>query len=290
MINETNYYDLNNKGLSQSKIKDYIICPNMCYRKNISGELEKVEKKAWDIGKAIDSILTGEDSISDYMVLEAPKDIPEEKRKTYFMTNAGKAYKQELVDSGKKLITEADYDLIIEVANAVEITDAWKQIKKEFTFQEIISVEQDLGKNFDCLVGKPDAYRINKDGVCDLLDVKTTVALPVNLLTGRVNKRKYLYSALDLGYFIQMWFYSYLLRLKYPEITSFRYFHLAVEKKEPFRVELFQIPNYSVIKYEPFLLDTIEKIAKDDKYQKRDVSFEDAELLVFDDQEENDDF
>ncbi len=286
MINKENYYDLNNRGLSQSKIKDYIVCPNMCFRKNISGELVKEDKKTWDIGSAIDSILTGEDSISNFLVLEPPKDISEEKRKTYFMTNAGKAYKQELIDSGKKIITEADYELIINVADAVDKTTAWKQIKKEFIFQEIISVEKDLGDYFDCMIGKPDAYRI-KDGVCDLLDIKTTVSLPINLLTGKVNKRKYIYSALDYGYYIQMLYYRDLLKAKYPEIESFRFLHCAVEKKEPFNVNLFIIPNNEVEKYEEILYSTIENIKNDKDFKKRDVSLDNAELLVFDEKEDD---
>jgi len=289
MINEQNYYDLNNLGLSQSKIKDYIVCPNMFYRKNISGELAKEDKKAWDIGSAIDNILTEADSISNFVVLEPPKDIPEEKRKTYFMTKAGKAYKQELLDSGKKTITETDYELIINVADAVDKTTAWKQIKKDFIFQEIVCIEKDLGEHFKCMVGKPDAYRI-KDGVCDLLDVKTTASLPINLLTGKVNKRKYIYSALDFGYYIQMLYYRELLQAKYPEIKSFRYLHCAVEKKEPFNVNLFIIPNYEIEKYEEILFSTMENIKEDKEFKKRDVSLETAELLVFDDEKDQSDF
>jgi hypothetical protein len=289
MINEQNYYDLNNKGLSQSKIKDYIVCPNMFYRKNISGELAKEEKKAWDIGSAIDNILTEADSISNFIVLEPPMDIPEEKRKTYFMTNAGKAYKQELLDSGKKTITELEYELIINIADAVDKTTAWKQIKKDFIFQEIVCIEKELGEHFKYLVGKPDAYRI-VDGVCEILDVKTTASLPVDLSTGKINKRKYLYSALDYGYFIQMYFYSYILGLKYPEIKEFKFYHLAVEKKEPFNVALFTIPNYSVDKYADFINHRITDISTDNEFKKRDVSFETAELLVFDKEEDLSDF
>lgn len=270
MITNENYYDLNNKGLSQSKIKDYIIDPNYCYRKNISGELKKEQKQAWNVGGAIDDILTETDSLSNYAVLS----VPINEKKTFFMTKIGKAYKQELIDSGAKLLSVSDYDLVIEVTDAVEKTSAWKKIKKEYTFQEIIQIPMKLGKHFDCLYGKPDAYKINDDGVCDLLDVKSTASLPVDLMTGETSWRKYMYSALDYGYFIQLWYYGHLLKLKYPKIKSFRYWHLTAEKKEPYHVELFKIDNIEVEKCANHVLAMIDRIAKDTEYTKKDTGFD----------------
>lgn len=289
MINEQNYYDLNNKGLSQSKIKDYIICPNMFYRKNISGELEKEEKKSWDVGTAIDSILTGEDSISNFLVLEPPKDVPEEKKKTYFMTNAGKEYKQQLIDSGKKIITESDYELIINVADAVDKTTAWKEIKKEYIFQEIFCIEEKVGNHFDYLTGKIDAYKIVED-TAYILDVKSTASLPINLMTGNVNKRKFYYSSLDYGYFIQMNYYKRLIQKKYPDVKNFVFLNFAVEKKEPFNTFLFYVANNDVSKYDAIIDQTIERIKKDNEFKKRDVTFDNAELLTLDNNSEDDSF
>ncbi len=289
MITDKNYYDLNNRGLSQSKIKDYIICPNMFYRKNISGELEKEEKKSWDTGTAIDSILTGEDSISNFVVLEPPKDIPEEKKKTYFMTNAGKEYKQKLVDDGKKIITESDYNLIINIADAVDKTTAWKQIKKEYIFQEIFCVEEKIGDHFDYLVGKIDAYKI-VDDTAYILDIKSTATLPINLMTGNVNKRKFYYSSLDYGYFIQMNYYKRLIQKKYPNVKEFVFLNFAVEKKEPFNTFLFYVANSDVSKYDMIIDQTIERIKNDKEFAKRDVTFDNAELLTLDNDLEDDSF
>jgi hypothetical protein len=289
MITDKNYYDLNNRGLSQSKIKDYIICPNMFYRKNISGELEKEEKKSWDVGTAIDSILTGEDSISNFLVLEPPKDVPEEKKKTYFMTNAGKEYKQQLIDSGKKIITESDYELIINVADAVDKTTAWKEIKKEYIFQEIFCIEEKVGNHFDYLTGKIDAYKIVED-TAYILDVKSTASLPINLMTGNVNKRKFYYSSLDYGYFIQMNYYKRLIQKKYPDVKNFVFLNFAVEKKEPFNTFLFYVANNDVSKYDAIIDQTIERIKNDNEFKKRDVTFDNAELLTLDNNSEDDSF
>jgi hypothetical protein len=289
MITDKNYYDLNNRGLSQSKIKDYIICPNMFYRKNISGELEKEEKKSWDVGTAIDSILTGENSISNFLVLEPPKDVPEEKKKTYFMTNAGKEYKQQLIDSGKKIITESDYELIINVADAVDKTTAWKEIKKEYIFQEIFCIEEKVGNHFDYLTGKIDAYKIVED-TAYILDVKSTASLPINLMTGNVNKRKFYYSSLDYGYFIQMNYYKRLIQKKYPDVKNFVFLNFAVEKKEPFNTFLFYVANNDVSKYDAIIDQTIERIKNDNEFKKRDVTFDNAELLTLDNNSEDDSF
>jgi hypothetical protein len=289
MITDKNYYDLNNRGLSQSKIKDYIICPNMFYRKNISGELEKEEKKSWDVGTAIDSILTGEDSISNFLVLEPPKDVPEEKKKTYFMTNAGKEYKQQLIDSGKKIITESDYELIINVADAVDKTTAWKEIKKEYIFQEIFCIEEKVGNHFDYLTGKIDVYKIVED-TAYILDVKSTASLPINLMTGNVNKRKFYYSSLDYGYFIQMNYYKRLIQKKYPDVKNFVFLNFAVEKKEPFNTFLFYVANNDVSKYDAIIDQTIERIKNDNEFKKRDVTFDNAELLTLDNNSEDDSF
>lgn len=253
MITEQNYFSLDNKGLSQSKIKQYMQCPNFFYRSNITGEYKRPVNKAFQIGDAIDGILTRSTTLDNYAVCE-------EKR----TTKAGKAEAAELEFSGKTVISRTDYNLIIDIADAVDKTEAYQEIKNTYTFQEIIEVPMELGEHFDCLYGKLDAYRINEDGVCDLLDLKSTVT---------VDDRKYFYKFFSFGYDKQLWFYSYLLKSKYPQIKSFRFWHLAVEKSEPFRVKLFRIPNGHIINCEQEMLEAINKIANDTEFKKESVSF-----------------
>lgn len=253
MITEQNYFDVDNKGLSQSKIKDYLQCPNYFYRKNISGEYKRPVNKAFQIGDAIDGILTRSTTLDNYAVCK-------EKR----TTKAGKAEAAELEFSGKTVISRTDYNLIIDIADAVDKTEAYQEIKNTYTFQEIIEVPMELGEHFDCLYGKLDAYRINEDGVCDLLDLKSTVT---------IDDRKYFYKFFSFGYDKQLWFYSYLLKSKYPQIKSFRFWNLAVEKSEPFRVKLFRIPNGHIINCEQEMLEAINKIASDTEFKKESVSF-----------------
>lgn len=253
IITEQNYFDLDNKGLSQSKIKDYLKCPNYFYRKNISGEYVRPVKKAFQIGDAIDNILTQAETPDGYAVCENKR-----------TTKAGKAEAADLEFAGKKVISRTDFNTIIEAADAVDKTEAYQEIKNTFTFQEIIEIEKELGEHFKVLYGKLDAYRINSDGVCDLLDLKSAMT---------IEERQYFYKFFSFGYDKQIWFYAYLLKLKYPKIKSFRYWHLAVEKSEPFRVKLFTIPNRFIDKCEKEMLATIDKIAHDKEFNKETVSF-----------------
>jgi hypothetical protein len=258
MITPDNYYSVNNKGLSQSKCKDYEIDPNFFYRKHISGELEKEPKKSFEIGAAVDDILTQINTLNNYAVFESDR-----------RTKTGKQEYQDLIDAGKTPLSRADYDKIVDLADAVVKTSAYTEISKDYVFQEIVQIPAQLGPNFDCYYGKPDAYRI-KDGVCDLLDIKTTQS---------VNAKKYFYQAMGFGYMKQLWFYSLLLESKYPKIKSFRYWHLAVDKKEPYLVQLFSIPKHFVDEAGFEFQQTIDRLIADTTYLKYNPSFENPAIF-----------
>lgn len=260
MLTKENYFSLNNKALTNSKIKTYLQCPNYFYRLYISGEVEKEFKKAFNIGDAVDNILTQRDEMTNYAVCEAKR-----------TTKEGKKEAANLEFAGKTVISRTDYNLIVNIADAVIKTSAYAEILKNFVFQEILETPADLGEHFKVLAGRPDAYRINSDGVCDLLDLKTTI---------NIDPDKFYYSAISYGYFKQLWIYAFLLKVKYPEIKSFRYWHLAVEKKEPYRVELFSIPNKYVDDCEQDILETIQKIATDKEFKKKDASFKSPTPLI----------
>lgn len=254
MINQSNYFSLNNKGLSQSKIKDYVLCPNYFFRRNVSGELAKEHKKTFDIGSAVDDILTQHNKLNNFAICE-----------NKLTTKAGKAEKMDLEIQGKTVLTRADYNKIIEISAAVMDTSAYKEIEKTYTFQEILVIEdEDLGEHFDFRYGMADAYKINDDGVCDLLDIKTTVD---------IDPKKYMYKFTSYGYDLQLWYYSDLLKKKYPQIKSFRYWHLSAEKSEPYRVKLFPIPNHIIDQCGPYMEHMINKIANDKDFKREDASF-----------------
>lgn len=267
MITDNNYYELNNKGLSQSKIKMYDKCPNYMYRGCISGELERKSNKNFLIGGEVDSILTEMDKFQNTIISEYPD----------FRSKEAREWKADMEAQGKTVIKESEYENIMAIAIAVQRTSVWKDIEKTFTTQEIlIKPDNTLGKYFDCLYGKPDAYKIDKNGVCTLLDLKTSLT---------IDRRKFFHKAKDLGYFKQLWMYSLLLQYCHPEIKSFVYKFVVAEKSEPYHVKLFTVPNIFVRQCEDDMLDTIDKISKDKSFKKEDVTWDDAELLTLDDDE-----
>lgn len=262
MITEQNYYDLNNKGLSQSKIKMYEKCPNYMYRACISGELAKDDKEYFKIGREVDSILTEMDKFQNTTI--SPYDD--------FRSKEAREWKAEQEAAGKTVVKEAEYEQIMAIAIAVQETEIWKDIEREFTMQEIIQVPDDtLGEHFDCLYGKPDAYRINKDGICDLLDLKTSLT---------VDEREFFFKAKKLGYFKQLKFYSQLLQTEYPEITVFRYWFVVAEKSEPYRVRLFSVDTKLVEDCGDDLAYTIAEISERKDWIRPNLTWSDAIKLT----------
>jgi hypothetical protein len=251
MITNENYFTPNNHGLSQSKIKDYLKDPNYFFRKHIKGEVT-TKSDAFTVGGAVDDLLTDLGNLN----------------KGVYVVVSRRNLKNPPV--GVIEVNQKQFDEIISIASAVEDTSAWAFIKENFKFQEILQVPADLGEHFNCLVGKPDAYFIDQNDHCWLMDLKTTVS---------VLPRQYYYNALSYGYFQQMWFYAYLLKQKYTNIKTLSYWHLAVEKKEPFNVELFKIPNYYVDDYAEMMLKVIETIKNDKEFKKKDATFENPTLL-----------
>ena len=69
-IDKHNYFSKDHKGLSQSMIKNYLKCPNYFYRHDVLKEIEHEDKKCYDIGTIVDNILTEQENLDDYVVVE----------------------------------------------------------------------------------------------------------------------------------------------------------------------------------------------------------------------------
>jgi hypothetical protein len=262
MITEENYYAVNNKGLSQSKIKMYAKDPNYMYRGCITGELKKKDAKHFMIGSEVDGILTEMDKRDNVII--SPYDD--------YRTKEAREWKEDMIAAGKIPCKQDEYEDIMAIAIAVQETEVWQDIEKNFTTQEIIQIpDNTLGEHFDCRYGKPDAYKINEDGICELLDLKTSVT---------VDKDKFFYKAKDLGYFTQLKYYSQLLQEKYPQIKGFRYWFMVAEKSEPFRVVLFSIPVELVEREESDLRYLIAEISERTDWSRPSVRWYDAIKLT----------
>lgn len=258
MINETNYYAVGNRGLSQSKIKMYEQDPNYMYRACISGELVREDNVNFLLGREVDGILTEVDKASKTRI-SSYKD---------FRTKDAREERDDYALKGISVVSKKEYEKIMAIAIAVQETTIWKFIEKNCTFQKILVMAHlVLGKYFDCLYGKPDCFQINKDGICDLYDLKTSVT---------VDKKKFFLKAKELGYFKQMWMYRKLLKFCYPQITGFRYWFVVAEKSEPYRVVLFSISERLVDKCDEEMVELIDRISNDNDFKKADASFENA--------------
>ena len=186
MITNDNYYGVDNKGLSQSKIKAFELDPNYMYRLYISGDLVKKGSSAMTTGREVDSILTEVDKFQNTII--APY--------SDFRSKEAREWKAEQEALGKTVLKEDQYESVMAIAIAVQEISIWKDIEKNYVMQDIlIKEDNELGPHFNCLYGKPDAYRIDKNGICHLLDLKTS---------NDINRKKFFFKALELGYFKQV--------------------------------------------------------------------------------------
>jgi hypothetical protein len=258
IITKDNYFDPDTKAAHQSFLKDYFLCPNYFYRKNVLHTVEQKESKAFDIGHAVDDILTETDSVDNYAIFEGDR-----------RTKDGKAEYQALIDAGKKVISQKDYDSIINICDAIYKTTAYKEIFKSYNRQEIIQMPIELGEHFDSIVGKMDFFTIDDKGTCFLNDMKTTRCIDDN---------RFWFAFKEYGYGFQLFVYSILLKYKYPEIKSFEYSILAGETAEPYRVKYFKIPSQYVEAEADRYLYAINSI-KAGLFDKEDASIQNPTLL-----------
>lgn len=261
MIDEQNYYALNNGGLSQSKLKMYAIDPNYMYRACITGELKRKDAKHFMIGREIDGLLTEIDKSSN-TIISPYKD---------YKSKEAREWRDEMIAIGKTPIKDSEYEEIFGPAIAAQETEVWRDIEKNFTMQEILQIpDNNLGKHFDCLYGKIDAYRINKDGICDVVDLKSAL---------NIEEREFFFKAVKLGYFLQLKFYSMLLKLKYPQIKGFRFWFFVVEKSEPYRTRLYRVDDKLVEECETEIAFLIKEISERTDWNRPNLSWSTAITL-----------
>lgn len=257
MLTKDNYFKINNGYLTNSKIGDFLQCPNYFYRKHITGEIEREETAALTVGKAVDELLTADELSSKYFIAGDRR------------TKEGKAQALEMAEKGFKIISKKEYDSLMALAIAVEETDAFKQLK-DFTRQEIITLENEIGPHFKGVAGIPDFYKI-EDRECIIVDLKTT---------RNIKSRAYTGLCWEYGYFRQMAMYTLLLGNKYPDVQSFKYYHLIVDKTEHINhVRVRRLSELDVAREIGTIGEVVETIKGLKEFKKYNPKFEDAELI-----------
>ena len=253
-LTQDNYFNCNNGYLTNSKIGDYLKCPNYFYRKHILCTVERKTTPAMRIGSTVDSLLT-QDKIKEL----------------YWVGDGRSKEAKEKKEEGFEVINENTYQAMMDIAIAVEETDAYKELK-DFTRQDILTIDVGIGKHFMGVAGIPDFYKYDaKKRLVTVVDLKTAANL---------SKRKYYYHCLEYGYFRQQAIYQLLLADKFPEAKSFVSYHLVVDKtKDIYNVETYEL-DQDEVEYEATNLPSLfEKIGNEKDFKKYNPSFKKAEIL-----------
>lgn len=263
-ITQEQYFALNNEIITRSKIMDYELCPHYFYRKHITGEItRKTTSSAFAIGGAVDDLLAQIEMSRDIVVFHGDR-----------RTKDGKAEYAELIDDGKIVVNETQYDQIIGISSAVEETSAYKELS-DYDKQVVLMISTDTlfgmsSKHFKNIAGLPDFIKVDhKKKHVSIKDLKTAQT---------IEPRKYYWHCEKYGYFYQAALYTMLVRALYPGYTT-DFGHIVAEKTEPFRVATFMISESVIEENILKVSEIIKQILSDEKFTKKDISWSDAVLL-----------
>ena len=257
-LTQTNYYTNTNRYLSNSKISDYLKSKKFFYKKHVIGSEESKETPALIIGKAVDLWLTKGRSFFEYGYIRV-------------------ARKSSKIDPKLIQLTEREYDEVVGICEAVEKTSAYKKLKG-YKKQQILQYDfkDDIGKEnnnlFQGLCGIPDFNKIDKEGNCIIVDLKTSRT---------IDKKKYYYHCLEFDYFRQQAMYQKLLRELHPEIKTIESRHLVVEKDPDgiFKVKTFKLKQSEIDNEYDKLIDSILDIRRESKWEDEDATWDNMEEL-----------
>lgn len=245
-----NYFTDENKYLSNSKISDYLKSPHYFYRKHILHEIERKETTAMVLGSAVDYLLAQDGEKPKYVVVERRN-----------LKNPPTDYIE---------VNQAQYDDIIEVANAVAETEVFKDIDKNFKKQVLLTVDDPVGEYFEGLCGLPDYIKVTDDEII-IVDLKTSRT---------TDPRKYFYHCQEFGYFRQQGFYQMLAAKTYGMDKKITSYHLVVDKqKDIYNVVLFKLDQKEIDKAWLELEMAIQSIANTKDWSRPTISWSTAITL-----------
>ena len=253
-MNKANYFSAKNKYLSSSRLKDWLKGKEYFKKLHITHEIKREVTDALIIGSACDCWLTRSERTF---------------RKKYEVVSRRATdnpnYELQLNDTMLKKV-EA-------ICRSVVKTQAYKDIRKQkYKSQKILLKPiKGLGR-WKGLCGIPDWFRIDEDGRCVIIDLKTTQD---------ASPKKYFFFCSEYNYFLQAAMYRILLKHKYPEIKSFLNLHLVVEKDTDGinDVYTYELANQLVEENIALINDLICAIVSERDYLPKPATWEDRLVI-----------
>jgi len=251
-LSKRNYFTLKNRYLSNSKLSDWIRCPNYFYRKHVLGEIITKETPAMRIGSGV-----------DYWISFGQKKFREKYLKV------GKRSEEALAKTCSWIeLPASEYETVEKLSRKLETTKAIQELRG-YTKQKILQYDMGCGKYFEGICGVPDFFKI-KDDVCTIIDLKTSVT---------INFNKYYYKCVELGYFRQQAMYQTLINRNFG-IDKFVSKHIVIEKDpdEIFNCKVFELSQVDIDVQKEMIFVYIEEIIEEDtgKFDPLPVSLDDS--------------
>ena len=252
MLTKENYFSIENKYISNSRISDWLKDKHYFYQKHITGDIENKKTIPMLIGSACDCWLTDSRKAFElqYNVVarrnlkNPPSDVIE--------------------------ITQSQYDEIVGICESVERQDAYKAMKGHNT-QEILTMPMELGL-FEGLAGIPDWFSV-QGSKATITDLKTAEQAKSSV--------KYHYHCLDYGYYRQMAVYDLLIRHNF-KVKEIEHRHLVVEKDSDGvnKVYTFILDAERIeMEKEFILLDILPAIKSETEFAPSNVKWSDAVVI-----------
>lgn len=261
ILTEENYFTIENRYLSNSKISDWLKDDKVYFKKkHITGEIVWQVTDPMIIGSAVDTRLTISKKAFEEQYLMVTRRSKTNKT----------PWRYQLNDTMAKNIDG--------MCKKLEATTILKDLQANFESQKIIAVPMRLGPHFNGLCGIPDWYRIeeNKNDnqiVIKIVDLKTTES---------ADPYKYHWKCINYGYYRQQAIYQMMLEKVNEKLINnrevfFESHHLVTEKDSDsiFNPYLFRLDQNRIEKEKEDLLITINEISKERDFAPVDLTWAD---------------
>lgn len=252
-LTKDNYFTIENKYISNSRIGDWLKDKNYFYKKHVTGEIRNIKTEPMILGSACDLWLT--------------------KGREYFEKQYICVSRRNLKNPPEDVIelNQTQYEKIVSICTNVERQEAFKELKGH-TSQQILTMPMELGL-FEGLCGIPDWFKVEgKKAV--ITDFKTSEQAK--------NPIKYHYHCLDYGYYRQMAMYDLLIRFNFKDVEEILHRHIVAEK-DPDGINsiyTFILSEERVNLEKDIILDTIlPAIKSETEFAPSNVKWEDAVVI-----------